>query len=340
MARATNTSDAVAALSALQDAFNTMAARLADLEHRIANTSDLVVLNRTGEVVARIGQWNRFEGAFFKNVMIGPSENNPQIYQDSSGDVFIDGDVIVDGSISASAFITNQPQPVGLTVTNNSPGAGSIAWNAHTIVYAGTSYSITGNNTSNTFVWWNVGNTSLSSGSSYTPQAARFLYLTNSSGTHDTAYNKNAAIGIVRDNLNFSLLEGMAIQPPAEVQVSMNGTGETTVLNVTGSAGVLLGVQVEQETGTNNNALVASIRFTIDGASAQDYALWNAGVFTAQMRALSDYQQIGNGGTNGDTWRKYIGIPFTTSCKVTVNRTVGDGVTRTVLARVEYALKV
>lgn len=340
--------DVAGALSMLQGSMNDLAARLVDLENRIAAAQYITVLNRTGEVVAKIGSWDQFQGAFFKNVMIGPTPASPQIYQDSSGDVFIDGDVIVDGSISATSFNVNRPEPVGLTVTNNSPSSGRVAWNAHSIIYAGTAYAITASDTANALIWWNVGDTTLSSGSSYTPQAGRFLMLTNASGTNDTAWNKNASSGIVRSHLNFALLEGMALQPPVEVTgINLNPASppqETTILNVSGSAGVLLAVQIKAESGTTGS-VVATLRFTIDGATAQDYQVWDAagagdGRFKTAVKDLSDFPQVGLGDAAGDLWTKSLGIPFTTSCNVKVRVTGANGSAKTAIGRAEYALKV
>lgn len=42
----------------------------------------------------------------------------------------------------------------GYTLTNNSPGAGAIAWGSCFIVYKGTTYTITDGNTDKKYVWW------------------------------------------------------------------------------------------------------------------------------------------------------------------------------------------
>jgi len=85
--------------------------------------------------------------------------------------------------------------------TDNSPGAGSIAWNAHVLVYNGVRYTITGSDANQKYVYWVIGATTYSKTNNHPsaalPENTYFIIATNISGTHDLAWNKmaNAVIG-------------------------------------------------------------------------------------------------------------------------------------------------
>lgn len=96
-------------------------------------------------------------------------------------------------------------QVVGLTVTNNSPGGGQIAWSACTVYYNGAAYSIAaGNSSTNQFVWWVVGASTFSSGNTFTPGPTIFPILTNTAGTSDLTWNKVGAGSIKGAHLGLS----------------------------------------------------------------------------------------------------------------------------------------
>ena len=58
------------------------------------------------------------------------------------------------GSVYAEDLNIGRHILTGYTVTNNSPTAGKIAWTDCHIVYNGTDYVITNNNTDQKYVWW------------------------------------------------------------------------------------------------------------------------------------------------------------------------------------------
>lgn len=63
--------------------------------------------------------------------------------------------MLVNGrKLTAEDLNTSRHLLTGFAVTNNSPGAGQIAWASLHIVYNGTDYAITDGNTALKYVWW------------------------------------------------------------------------------------------------------------------------------------------------------------------------------------------
>ncbi len=77
--------------------------------------------------------------------------------------------------------------------TNDSPGAGSVAWNAHSVVYNGVAYPIAAGNTASAYIYWIIGNTTYSSGASHpTLGTTAFMVAINTGGTHTLVWNSSA----------------------------------------------------------------------------------------------------------------------------------------------------
>jgi fibronectin type 3 domain-containing protein len=57
-------------------------------------------------------------------------------------------------AILASQIYTKIPIVTGDAWTDNSPGAGSVAWNSHTLVFNGITYSISSGNTNLKYIYW------------------------------------------------------------------------------------------------------------------------------------------------------------------------------------------
>jgi hypothetical protein len=89
----------------------------------------------------------------------------------------------------------------GMTLSNNNPSAGSIAWSSCQVFYAGTSYNISAGNTSHKFVYWDVGDSSFSTTDTFVPQTGRYQIATNTSGVADEAWSKIAAGAVVDANI-------------------------------------------------------------------------------------------------------------------------------------------
>ena len=100
-------------------------------------------------------------------------------------------------AVTATKLYTNVIVLSGDSWTDNSPSGGSIAWNSHTLVYGGASYTISAGSTSNTYVYWTGGTTYQTSNTNPALADGQFMIATNTSGAHDLAWNAlaNAVIG-------------------------------------------------------------------------------------------------------------------------------------------------
>ena len=241
--------------------------------------------------------------------------------------------VLTAGSIAAGSITTDKLNIVdvlvtGLTLTNNSPAAGRIAWSACTVYYQGVAYAITGSNTPNTtdlYVYWTVGNTTFTASASFTPATNIFLIATNSGGTADTAWNKVGRKHIQEDNLGVSLLKGFAIQPIATVTVDPTQATNTTFTALNQStSGALLCIGMIATTASAFNATlsgsVLSIEIQVDGATIQSIPTLELDGAGEQRFAttIGPISSAGSGvGRNvGDYFSIYQGISFNTSCLV------------------------
>ena len=117
---------------------------------------------------------------------------------------------IDDFAVIASKMFQKIPVLDGDTWTDNTPGAGDITWNAHSVYYNGARYLISTDNSDKHYIYWVVGNTGGSGTvadpylSTYSDAAAAptqtdtlFIIATNISGTHNVAWNSiaNQVIG-------------------------------------------------------------------------------------------------------------------------------------------------
>jgi hypothetical protein len=96
-------------------------------------------------------------------------------------------------AILASQLYTKIPIITGDSWTNNSPSAGYVAWNEHTLYYNGVAYTIAAGNTNLKYIYW------LNGASSYTKSNinptltdADFVIAVNIDGYHDLAWNAMA----------------------------------------------------------------------------------------------------------------------------------------------------
>lgn len=308
---------------------------------------EVAVVDAAGNLIGWIGLRPPYKGAWFKEVYIGGgSPLSSKIIADANGNVTIDGSVLVAGTVTAAAFNIAQVFVEGLTLTNNSPAAGRVAWSACTVRYNGVTYSISSGNTpltTDTQIYWDAGNTTFTAGPSYAPQAGRFAIATNNGGTADTAWNKGAgtaAKSIQESNLVFGLLKGFAFQPVSAANVTIdtatvpNGTtAATTIMNVTEEGGLLsIAIYVNTAITAGGGGVGTSsvkIRLTIDGSTAQDLTIYNGAItFTTDALGVSQ-ERTGTGSSVGDTFVMYIGFTYTISAKVEVvvsqDATLGNG---------------
>lgn len=107
-------------------------------------------------------------------------------------------------AVDATKMFTNTVILKADVWTDNSPSAGYISWNAHTLVYGGASYSISAGSTNLQFVYWTGGTTYQTSDTNPALSDGHFMIATNAKneagvaqGLHDLAWNAiaNAVIG-------------------------------------------------------------------------------------------------------------------------------------------------
>ncbi len=111
---------------------------------------------------------------------------------------------IDDFAVTASKMFTNTIILSGDAWTNNSPGAGSVAWNAHNLVYGGAYYLVAAGNTALRYITWTVGNTgglgtvadpfltTYVGGAAYVYATSRFNVAVNESGINQLVWNSSA----------------------------------------------------------------------------------------------------------------------------------------------------
>jgi len=104
---------------------------------------------------------------------------------------------IDDFAITASKFNTKIPVVQGLTLTNDSPTAGNVAWSACTVYYNGTAYSISSGNTTggNRYIYWKDLGASFASSATHPGSISGwapgedFIIAVNDSGIGQLAWN-------------------------------------------------------------------------------------------------------------------------------------------------------
>jgi hypothetical protein len=145
--------------------------------------------------------WIRARNTSGKTSLTYPESGDSGISATTSGVTPTDID---DFAITATKLFTNTVILTGDTWTNNSPIAGSIAWNAHYIVFAGEYWQIPAGNTALRYVCWNQ---DVASGdgtiddpyisqyvgyATYAYASGRFNIATNESGVAQLVWNASA----------------------------------------------------------------------------------------------------------------------------------------------------
>jgi len=140
-------------------------------------------------------------------------------------------------AIQASQIYTKIPVITGDAWTNNSPTAGYVAWNAHTLYYNGVAYAISAGNTNLKYIYWINGASSYSvSDTNPTLTDADFVIAVNISGVHDLAWNAiaNEVIGsayIQNGAIKNAKIENLAVDEAKMANLSVN-TGKIVDLAV------------------------------------------------------------------------------------------------------------
>lgn len=212
-----------------------------------------------------------------------------------------------------------------LQFTNNSPSAGNIAWTMCTIYYNGQVYGISAGHTAastDTLVWWVVGEASFRSGTSFTPNQTTFNIASNTSGTADIAYNKLGANSIQEVNVIGGFTSGYAPQNPSDVTIG-GGATSTTLLSYTGAGGLVSIGITDTSGGSGSPGGNMTLAIVFDGGAAQTYTLRSSafspsGLWTTEF-LNSAPGAVGSGSTSGDRGIIPFGTAFKTSCVITLN---------------------
>lgn len=100
---------------------------------------------------------------------------------------------IADFAVTATKQFLNTVVLSGVTWSNNTPSAGYISWNAHTLVHNGVAYAISADATASKYICWTVGATSYSVSSTHPALAAGgFVIATNEAGVTQPVWNSAA----------------------------------------------------------------------------------------------------------------------------------------------------
>ena len=99
---------------------------------------------------------------------------------------------IDDFTITATKMFTKAIVLTADVWADNSP-AGSVAWNAHNVVYNGASYPITAGNTALAYVYWTIGAATYTGSATHpTLGNTAFMIAINTSGIHTLVWNSSA----------------------------------------------------------------------------------------------------------------------------------------------------
>jgi len=140
---------------------------------------------------------------------------------------------INDFAITASKIFTKIPILEGDSWTNNSPSAGSIAWNTHTLYHNGVAYSIEAGNSSSQYIYWINGSSSYTlSDTNPTLTDVDFLIATNDSGSHDLAWNAMANLAVGSAYIQEAAILGAHI---LELDADKIRTGTLTGIDIIGN---------------------------------------------------------------------------------------------------------
>jgi len=129
-----------------------------------------------------------------------------------------------DFSITATKMFNNTIILDGDSWTDNFMGGAVIAWNAHVIVYQGSSHSIMAGDTTNQYVYWD-GSSRLYSTSATHPDlsGSGFMIAINKSGVHELVWNSSANMiignayiaNLNADKIDAGTLTGRTVQTAA-----------------------------------------------------------------------------------------------------------------------------
>lgn len=128
----------------------------------------------------------------------------------AAGVVSLNGSAVVGNSLSADKVSFTAPTISGLTLTNNSPSAGYVAWSSFTLTYQGVSYTVASGNSNSKYIYWkkSVSTTVLQASATIPANAPdMFIVCVNFSGT---AYQSNFAPFVYADYISVGNLAAIS----------------------------------------------------------------------------------------------------------------------------------
>lgn len=128
----------------------------------------------------------------------------------AAGVVSLNGSAVVGNSLDADKVTFTAPTLSGLTLTNNSPSAGYVAWSSFKLTYQGVTYTVSSGNSNNKYIYWkkSVSTTVLQTSATIPTNAPdMFIVVVNFSGT---AYQSNFAPFIYADYISVGQLSAIS----------------------------------------------------------------------------------------------------------------------------------
>lgn len=191
----------------------------------------------------------------------------------AAGVVSLNGSAVVGNSLDADKVTFSAPTISGLTLTNNSPGAGSVAWSSFKLTYQGTTYTISSGNTASKYIYWKkaTSTTVLQTGASIPSNAVdMFMVAVNLSGT---AYQSNFAPFIYGDYIAAGTITA------SHVTVSSLSALSADLGTIT--AGTITAATVRTASSGARIEMNSTSIFGTNGTTTQWEALASTGKFTA-----------------------------------------------------------
>ncbi len=121
------------------------------------------------------------------------SDYYPRVVGVSAATLGVSATSIDDFAVTATKMFNKTIILTADAWTNNSPGAGSVAWNAHNVIYNGASYPISAGNTASAYIYWTIGAAAYTGAAAHpTLGTTAFMVAINTAGIHTLVWNSSA----------------------------------------------------------------------------------------------------------------------------------------------------
>ncbi len=239
------------------------------LATKIANVTGITYIDAIGASNSTRYYWLRAV-----NTSGEVSDYTDSVAGTSSGIAATDID---DFSVVATKMFTNTVILSGDVWSNNSPGGGSIAWNAHYVTFNGAYYLISAGNTALRYVTWTEGDTggsgtvadpylsSYAGGASWTAVTNKFNIAINESGIHQLVWNSSANMVIGSAFILDAAITNAKIANATIEHAKIHTVNATTI-----TTGTLTGRTVQTAAADQRIVLVQSdntLKFYITGTA-------------------------------------------------------------------------